>query len=211
MKAALLTSKPPSGILPEWSVCASAGSNLWVRFEAIKEDEAWLGVFGAGEGIFCSLCVLSESVVLVISGGCGYVVDVDARALLRTLDWPIMAAVRIPGADCVLAADFTEIWLIYVDEDVRLSLDRKSRLLPDDPHRAALDGVVFESVTDAGVTGSVWHPDGWYRFSFDLATRTLSRGALRATEWNAVLADGPLGGSPHTEEFATAMSRHLLP
>ncbi|MDA1195783.1 MAG: hypothetical protein O2894_11440 [Planctomycetota bacterium] len=211
MTTTLLTFKPPSGRLAEWSGCASARCNVWVRFEGPGDEAPWLGVFGAGDGFFCSVCALSARVVLVVSGGRGYVVDVAARSLLRTLDWSIMAAAEVPGTDCVVAADFTEVWLTYFDKDVRLSLDSRSRVFGDDPHRAALDGVVFDSVTQTTVDGAVWLPDGWYRFTVDVAQKTLSRGELVSTKWNAVLADGPLGGSPHTEEYATAMRRHLLP
>lgn len=116
----------------------------------------------------------------------------------------------VPGAGCVVAADSTRVWLTYVERDVRLTLDSKSRPFADDPHRAALDGVVFESVTELGVTGAVWVVDGWHRFTVDVGQKTLSREEFLSSKWNAILADGPLGGSPHTKAYATAMSRYLL-
>ena len=198
MHAEILRTPPMSGTFTERRFDVSAHANTWVRFEDDEGNE-WVGVFGRSEhtafDAVVPFAIDGGRTVLVVAGGQGYVVDAQAGSLVRRTRWFVAeAAVAVPDHDFVLVADATEIWATDRVSDRRAWRRDHAWYDFDDgapATRVALDGIVFDGVTAAELTGKVWEMDGWYAFRLRLPDLEFTRDERVATEWET-FAPAPL-------------------
>jgi len=209
----LLTRVPISGTVLERHYDVVAGSNTWVQFDH-PEGERWVGVFGNGDVAFYSTAVPFADdggrTVLVVARGQGYIVDTVTGALRRKTRWNYSySAVAIPGHGLILVADTTNIWVVGRDEDVDVSA-RDGFGGPADPHRIALDGLVFDEPGVEALTGQAWFPDGWYGFRIPYNTLVAEVGPLLTRDEVAYQAIPTRGGFPTSNEYYVWMQQFWL-
>lgn len=213
MQVELLTAVPISGTIQERHYEPSARTNTWVRF-TLEDGTEWVGVFGnAGLAHFSTAVPFVDDqgpVVLVIAQGQGYLVDPSSGALFRKTPWSYAySAIAVPERPFVLVANSTEIWTTSRDHD---TYARSAKRLPyaDNDARVALDGLVFDRVTNEDATGWVWDIDGWYSFRMRCDDLVVHRGSRSTRDDLAVTARFGSGGFPLGDKYAMWMKQFWL-
>jgi hypothetical protein len=222
--ATLLTKKPMSGEYLERQFSCSARKNAWVIFSG-EDFKPWIGVFGTGDvSFFCGTAQFyGTNIFLIIAGGQGYIVDVKEGQLLRRTSWDYSySCITVPKRPFVLVADNIGVWACYIDKDIDaivgkrsvIDFDRFGAKLPPPPpedDRIALDGIVFDTVSDAFLSGKAWWSIAWCNFRIDLNDMsTVIEKKILTSQWDAFLARPEIGGFPYSKDYSKHMSAYLL-
>jgi hypothetical protein len=182
ISANLMTEKPESGKYLELSF-NSQRTNAWVLFSE-EGLSPWIGIFGQGRhSLFSGIArFYGSDIFLIIADGQGYIFNARDKRLIRQTSWDYCySCYTVPNRSFVLVADTQEVWACSVDNDVfaraRVEetwvtpLDKHNNRIPTDAeeyYRIALDGIVFENVTDTLVSGKAWEGQDWHSFVIDL-------------------------------------------
>ena len=209
MNAVLLTEKPTSGTCPECSWASASRPNVWVRFD--EEEATWIGIFEAGYSNFTAIAAFGDDdgrTVLVIAGGQGYIVDVEERRLVRRAEWEdAQCAATVPGANFVVVADCTRVWLETRDGEIRTTARTGSwQAFREKSNRLAMDGIVIQAVTPTSVSGAAWWMGTWHPFDLDPTDQTFGLGDTTVAEPKR----NEFGGWPCAHSRSDEMKRYLL-
>ena len=159
MKLEILTNIPESGSIDEVRFDAF-GDCTWVKFVDADCIE-WVGVFGQGWGGGVDACQNSSGAAFVLSGGQGYVVDINSRKLISKTECDYLKK--------VISCDEENIFVAATDTDLRVYSDAE---LIFSTERIASDGVNLSTFNNGVLAGEVWGFDKWYPFTFDTTKRT---------------------------------------
>jgi hypothetical protein len=222
--ANLMTEKPISGEYLERQYMCSTGTNTWVLFSGACLTP-WVGVFGNGvAGYFsCIAQFYGTNVFLIIASGQGYIINATDGRLLRRTKWDYSySCLTVPERSFILVADNSKVWACYLEKDVFAtvkkpwftSFDESGKRLPPEPRefcQIALDGLVFDNLTDNKLLGKAWWLSGWYDFQIDLKDMKASIGKeLVNSQWDAFEALPGRGGFPLSKEYIKHMSAYRL-
>ncbi len=159
MKPEILHNIPESGSIDEVRFDAS-GTCTWVKFFD-SECREWVGVFGQGVGGRELALQGTNGVVLVLSKGQGYVIDINSRTLLHKTECDYLGKALVCSDSSIFAAATDTDIRIYSSTGLILSTER-----------IASDGINFDSFTNHVLKGEVWGFDRWYRFILNAENHT---------------------------------------
>ena len=115
-QCSIIESPPLSGSMTELSIESPYSTDstwMWVLFET--EEYQWCASFKKGSLPLSNwaIAVPATDCCFIVSGGAGYWVDANAKAVLFLHPRPwLFAAIGIPSASSVVVATFNEIELI---------------------------------------------------------------------------------------------------
>ena len=159
----ILSGLPTTGPMPEQFSATGMGKHregFVVRFHRSTED-SWVGNFQGGLGECEGVCSEPGSGhLIVISAGQAYVVDPEARALVRTFGGGICHVISVPDLDLLVFENGT--WFEALGASGRAWKTR----------RLSWDGFRGMCVAGSSLSGEAYTPmgDTWCAFRVNLET-----------------------------------------
>ncbi|MBV5282511.1 MAG: hypothetical protein JZU53_08770 [Paludibacter sp.] len=159
MSARILTNTPTSGEFPEFYFGEHFRKSLWVEF-VDKKYEKWIGCFECNYPN-----VLNEVLVdkdnksaFVVSGGIGYLIDIENRKLkYKTEENPLIESVILTtNPDFFIAGTF---YCVYIFDNEKLIKE----VLADD----LVDGIYFKRQVDRKAAGDLASIENQFEFNLD--------------------------------------------
>lgn len=159
MSARILTNTPTSGESPEFYFGEHFRQALWVEF-VDNEYEKWIGCFecdypsGLNEVLFDK----ENKSAFIISGGIGYLIDIENRKLkYKTEENPLIESVILTtNPDYFIAGTF---YCIYVFDNEKLVKE----VLADE----LVDGIYFKRQVDRKAIGDLASIENQFEFNLD--------------------------------------------
>ena len=162
MEAEILSIPPISGDYEEHNF-SDSGNTVWIKF---SDDEwvEWCGVFSLGWKSFSSVHRIPEQpIFLVVAGGQGYYVDVNARKVVDTTDWDDVEAIIYSE----------EIKAFIVSDGLRVGVIKNGKLMWSSD-RISLDGITFLNSSGPIVEGVLNDcTDEGCKFKFNVVTEEI--------------------------------------
>lgn len=219
-----MTEKPISGKYLERHYTCSEGKNVWVLFSG-EGFKPWVGVFGEGSSPYFSFIAQFDetNIFLIIACGQGYIVNGADGLLIRRTKWDYsFSCFIVPERPFIAVANNQEVWACHVDKDIYATVekpwftnvDKSGNSLPPAQQELfgiALDGLVFDSISDNKLYGKSWWPPGWYRFQINLnnMSASIEKGLVNA-QWDAFVALPDRGGFPFTPDYMNNMAKYSI-
>ena len=149
----ILSSPPISGTIDEFRFEA-IGNCTWVKFIDDTYEE-WCGIFGHGFYVNSNDAIVNDNgQAFIISGGQGYIVDVNSRnPLYKTDNDYLTSVVYIPESEFFISCSFTNLFA-YSPQGLMWESDRIS-----------VDGIKFLEFDNKMVKGQVWNTQDWVDFT----------------------------------------------
>lgn len=170
MSAEILTITPTSGDAPEYHFGEHFRNSLWIEF-VNNNSEKWFGCFSSHyEGALNKVLVDKENnSAFVVSGGTGYLVDINNRIVRfeSELHPPIESLILTNAPNYFIAGTF---YSIYIFDTCKLI----QKITPE----MTIDGIYFKSQIGRKAIGDLASADNQYEayldFEFDLFTFELT-------------------------------------
>ncbi len=162
MEAEILPIPPTSGDYEEHNF-SDSGNTVWIKFFDSEWME-WCGVFSLGWKSGSSVHrILGQPVFLVVAGGQGYYVDVNARKVVYTTDWDDIEAIIYSE----------EIKGFVVSDGLRVGIINKGQLVWCSD-RISLEGITFLNSSGPIVEGVLNDcTDEGCKFKFNVLTKKI--------------------------------------
>jgi hypothetical protein len=159
LSARILTNTPTSGEFPEFYFGEHFRQTLWVEF-VDNEYEKWIGCFQCDYPKLLNevLVDMENKSAFVVSGGIGYLIDIENRKLkYKTEENPLIESVILTtNPDYFIAGTF---YCIYVFDNENLIQE----VLADD----LVDGIYFKRQVDRKAVGDLASIENQFEFNLD--------------------------------------------
>lgn len=170
MSAEILTITPTSGYAPEIHFGEHFRHSLWIEF-VNNDSEKWLGCFSSDYRSDLNKVLVDKEnkSAFVVSGGIGYLVDIDNRIIKhKTEDHPLIESlIQTNDPDYFIAGTF---YSIYVFD--------KDKLIQEITPKMTIHGIYFKSQIGRKAIGDLASAETHYEynldFEFDLDTFELT-------------------------------------
>ncbi|MEQ8475654.1 hypothetical protein [Fulvivirga sp.] len=170
IKANILNDAPQSGSAPEVHFGEHFRQPLWVEF-IISDIEKWYGCFSQDYHSGFNKVLLDErsKLAFVVSGGIGYLIDVNKRIVkYKTNDYPTIESLILTDTPSYFVAG--AIYLIYIFDSNGLMKEIKPDIM--------VDGIYFKSQINGRAIGELTSAENQYRsnlgFEVDLESFEVS-------------------------------------
>jgi len=159
MSARILTNTPTSGESPEFYFGEHFRQTLWVEF-VDNEYEKWIGCFQCDYPKLLNEVLVDKEnkTAFVVSGGIGYLIDIENRKLkYKTEDNPLIESVILTtNPDYFIAGTF---YCVYVFDNEKLIKDLSADEL--------VDGIYFKHQVDRKAVGDLASIENQFEFNLD--------------------------------------------
>ena len=159
MTARILTNTPTSGESPEFYFGEHFRQTLWVEF-VDNEYEKWIGCFQCDyPKLLNEVLVDNENKsAFVVSGGIGYLIDIENRKLkYKTEENPLIESVILTtNPDYFIAGTF---YCVYIFDNEKLIKDISADEL--------VDGIYFKRQVDRKAVGDLASIENQFEFNLD--------------------------------------------
>ena len=159
MSARILTNTPTSGESPEFYFGEQFRQTLWVEF-VDNEYEKWIGCFQCDYPKLLNEVLVDKEnkSAFVVSGGIGYLIDIENRKLkYKTEDNPLIESVILKtNPDYFIAGTF---YCVYVFDNEKLIKDLSADEL--------VDGIYFKHQVDRKAVGDLASIENQFEFNLD--------------------------------------------
>jgi len=159
MSARILTNTPTSGESPEFYFGEHFRQTLWVEF-VDNEYEKWIGSFQCDYPKLLNEVLVDKEnkTAFVVSGGIGYLIDIENRKLkYKTEDNPLIESVILTtNPDYFIAGTF---YCVYVFDNEKLIKDLSADEL--------VDGIYFKHQVDRKAVGDLASIENQFEFNLD--------------------------------------------
>lgn len=164
MSAEILTITPTSGNAPEIHFGEHFNNPLWIEF-VNNNSEKWFGCFSNDHpSVLNKVLVDKENKsAFVVSGGIGYLVDIDNKIIKhKTADYPLIySLIQTNDPDYFIAGTFFSIYVFDADKLIQ-------EITPNIP----VDGIYFKNQISRKAIGDLASNKNQYKsnldFEFDL-------------------------------------------